>query len=82
MPAIIFKDSSYKQLKKLNKVEKNKVSKKLLALASDPYAGKALQGGYKGLYSLRAWPYRIIYEISKDSIVVFSIAHRQGSYKK
>ena len=82
MPKIFFKDPVHKQFKKINKVERKKIFKKIQSLASDPYAGKALQSEYKGLYSLRAWPYRIIYKIKKSKLVIYSVSHRQTSYKK
>ena len=82
MPKIYFKDPANKQLKKINKIERKKVVKKLQSLSSDPYAGKALQGEYKGLHSLRAWPYRIVYEIKKGKTIIYSVSHRQGTYKR
>lgn len=51
-------------------------------LAVNPYFGKKLGGEYVGLYSVRVWPYRIIYSIHKQEllIIVIRIAHRQGVY--
>jgi mRNA-degrading endonuclease RelE of RelBE toxin-antitoxin system len=53
-------------------------------LASDPYVGKKLDGKYSGLYSLRVWPYRIIYSVIKNELMVsvIGIEHRQGVYKR
>ncbi len=42
----------------------------LEGLREDPFAGKKLQGELYGLYSLRVWPYRIIYSIEKRIIKV------------
>lgn len=71
-----------KQFKKLPPPEKKKVARKLLLLTNDQTIGKLLQGEYAGSHSLRAWPYRIIYSIEDhDTIVVYSISHRQGAYK-
>lgn len=70
-----------KQLKKLPKSEVKKVARKLLSLASNPYAAKKLEGKLKGRYALRVWPYRIIYVISGKTIQVDTIEHRQGVYK-
>lgn len=71
-----------KQFKKLPPPEKKKVARKLVLLANDQMIGKLLQGEYAGSHSLRAWPYRIIYTLdTRDTIVVFSIAHRQSAYK-
>jgi mRNA interferase RelE/StbE len=78
---IFYKPSVFKQLKKIPKVELKKIFKKLEALKDDPYVGKPLKGKFKGLCSIKPWPYRIIYEITSKKIIIFSISHRQGSYK-
>ena len=78
---ISYKPAVFKQLRKIPKVELKKIFKKLEILKNDPYAGKPLKGELKGLYSVKPWPYRIIYEINPKKIVIYSIAHRQGSYK-
>ena len=59
-----------------------RIYRALRALESDPYLGKPLEGQYKGLRSLALWPYRIIYEIRKQEmiILVIRIGHRQGVY--
>lgn len=75
-----YKPEAVKQLKKLPLSEKKKIIKKLELLSQNPYAGKLLKGELGGLRSLRAWPYRIVYETSGESLVIFSIAHRQSVY--
>lgn len=74
---------SAKQLQKITPVDQKKIYKKLESLPEDYKEGKKLKGELSGLYSMRVWPYRIVYEInSKDeAIVVHLIAHRQGVYK-
>ncbi len=76
-------DRSKHQLKKLPKSEQKKVIRKLQLLKSSPSVGKLLSGELKGLRSVRAWPYRIIYYIDfkKKTIFVTDILHRQGVYK-
>ncbi len=70
-----------KQLKKLPKSEAKKIARKLFTLEISPYSGKKLEGKLKDRYSLRAWPYRIIYVITRNAIQVETIEHRQGVYK-
>lgn len=81
MLVILSKDAE-KQYKRLPKPDKIKVKKKLLMLQEDPTVGKKLVGDLAGTRSLRAWPYRIIYEINKgkNRVEVHKIAHRQGAY--
>ncbi|OGD62018.1 hypothetical protein A2160_00435 [Candidatus Beckwithbacteria bacterium RBG_13_42_9] len=76
-----YKPQVLKQLKKISLNEKKKIIRKLENLLEDPLAGKPLKGELEGLKSLRAWPYRIIYQLNKKSIVIFSISHRQSAYK-
>lgn len=72
-----------KQYKSLPKADQVKIHKKLIALQQNPYEGKKLAGELEGIRSLRAWPYRILYEINekKKTIEIHKIAHRQGVYK-
>jgi mRNA-degrading endonuclease RelE of RelBE toxin-antitoxin system len=70
-------------LKKFPVAERKKIFKKLHLLENDPRAGKKLTGELTGLFSLKAWPYRIIYQlISKQKIIyIITIQHRQSVYK-
>lgn len=72
--------------KKISKIPKSHLAmilKTLHGLKENPLAGKPLQGEFKGYYSLRAWPFRIIYRIEKKQLVVFviSIVHRKDVYR-
>lgn len=80
---VIFSGDTKKQYEQLPKKEQIKVHKKLLLLAENPTVGKKLTGQLWGIRSLRAWPYRIIYEINEKEkrIEVLKIAHRQGVYR-
>jgi mRNA-degrading endonuclease RelE of RelBE toxin-antitoxin system len=82
MNVILSKDAG-KQYKRLPKSEQAKIHKKLIALQLDPYEGKKLTAEFMGVRSLRAWPYRILYEINeeKKTVEILKIAHRQGVYK-
>ena len=52
-------------------------------LRENPFAGKKLQGEHEGTWSLRVWPYRIIYVIQRDiiTVTVLRVGHRQGVYQ-
>ena len=72
-----------KQLKKIPKRETIKIARRMLSLRQDPYLGKKLDGKLSYLYSLRAWPYRILYSINKQKTIltIETIEHRQSAYK-
>ena len=80
---IKLKQKAKKQLSKLPDKEFYRITETINQLAIDPYKGKKLKGEHKGQYSLRVWPYRIIYEIYKSFliVVILRIGHRQGVYK-
>jgi len=69
-------------LKGIDRIDKSKILAKISKLRSNPHLGKKLKGNYKDCYSLRAWPYRIIYKIndSNNLILIIRIGHRQGVY--
>jgi mRNA interferase RelE/StbE len=52
-------------------------------IAVNPYAGKALSGRYRGLYSYRFSSYRIVYELRKQRlvIVILRVSHRKDVYE-
>lgn len=80
---LLFKNEAIKQLKKINPSDKKKAKKKMAILISNPLMGKALKGKFRGLYSLRAWPLRIIYTFNaqKQTIVIETVEYRGGVYK-
>ena len=78
-----YSKTSLKQLKKLTKAKQIEILKKIEKLKNDPDAGKKLKGPLKNFRSLKAWPYRIIYQYSKNDKTIFIniIQHRQSAYK-
>ncbi len=79
---IALSEDAQKQCSRLPKAAQIKIYKKLEVLGKNPYSGKKLSGELADFWSLRVWPYRIIYEINKkaDRIEVHKITHRQGAY--
>lgn len=73
--------TAFKQLSKLPKSEAKKVDRKLYQLQKKPSFAKKLEGKLKDKYVIRAWPYRIMFVILRDTIIVTTIEHRQGVYK-
>jgi mRNA interferase RelE/StbE len=74
--------SARKQLDKIPVAYRIKIEKAIDSLALDPFQGKKLEGELKGQYSIRVWPYRIIYQIYKKELIVsvIDVGHRQGVY--
>lgn len=83
MPNVFLANQAQDDIAKLPKKEINKIKRKLGLLANDLFAGKKLTGKLHNLYSLKAWPYRIIYMINKKKEVwVVHIMHRKEVYRK
>jgi len=72
-----------KQLATLTEKYRRDAMEKISLLSAHPYLGKKLKGEHSGKYSLKVWPYRIIYVIEKKKvqIIIVEIGHRQGIYK-
>ena len=80
---LVYKSEAAKRLKKIGKSEKTKAKKKILNLLTDPLQGKLLEGKFKGLRSVKAWPLRIIYTFNSDTqtIKIETIDYRGDIYK-
>ena len=80
---VVLSKNARRDYEHLPKSEQVKVKKKLLFLEQTPNVGKKLSGDLEGIRSLRAWPYRIFYEVNNEEnrIEVHRIKHRQGVYK-
>lgn len=80
--AVRLKPSAEKQLAKLSREWYGRIQAALIIVAINPFVGKKLKGEYKGFYSYRIWPYRIIYQIYKNElmVIIVRIGHRQGVY--
>ncbi len=84
MYVVVLKRKAEKQYKMLALKDRKRVLSALQHLRENPWTGKKLEGDLLGKWSLRVWPYRIIYVVEKEKITVtvLAIGHRQGVYKK
>jgi len=80
---VILSKEAQKNYAHLPVSEQKKVKKKLFSLEKNPFDGKKLEGQLSKYRSIRAWPYRIIYQINEkeQSVEVSSILHRQSAYQ-
>lgn len=82
MYTVFLRPPARKQLRKLPHEHQVRVTEALKFLAAEPFAGKKMRGDLQDRYTLRVWPYRIIYAVHKKEIlvIVLAIGHRQGVY--
>jgi len=80
---IRLKPSAKREFDKIPKQDKERIYIQLINLAKNPYIGKKLEGKLSEYYSIRLWPYRIIYKIFKKEllVIVIKIGHRKNSYR-
>ena len=78
-----FSPKSEKELSSFPRKDIQKILKAIISLELDPYLGKKLKGHFDGFFSMRVWPYRVIYSIiDKECIVVIiRIGHRKNVYR-
>ena len=77
------KPKARKNLDKIPEDYRTRIIAALDEIVLDPFFGKKLSGKKKGQYSVRVWPYRIIYIILKKELIilVIDVDHRGGVYK-
>lgn len=78
---VIITPKAQKELLHLPKDKKEVIKKKIDAISESQFESKKLKGELNNFYSVRVWPYRIIYEVIKNEIWIVHILHRQGAYK-
>ncbi len=80
---LILKPSAKKELANIGDVDRTKACVVLEALLKNPFLGKKLTGELPNQYSMRTWPFRIVYEIRKKELVilVLKIRHRRDVYR-
>ena len=73
-----------KELLRLDVRYRQKIENAIEDLATNPLLGKKLNDNLKKYRSIREGVYRIIYEVKKDKLIILvvSVQHRQGVYKK
>ena len=78
---IIFSDEFRKDYKKIkDKSTRLKIIKQLKKLSENPELGKPLKYNLKNHRSVRVTPYRIIYRLEKDRIIINCFDHRKDVY--
>ncbi|MBW2974949.1 type II toxin-antitoxin system RelE/ParE family toxin [Candidatus Woesearchaeota archaeon] len=79
---IIFSEEFRKEFKRIkDKQTRLKLIKHIKKLEQLPESGKPLQYKLKGHRSMRIPPFRIIYRIERDSIIINCFDHRKDVYK-
>lgn len=83
MYKIVVRKTAEKELNRIEESQRSRIEKTILSLSLNPYLGKSLKGEFQGIYSLKVWPFRILYEIYKKQLIIhiIKISPRQNVYK-
>ena len=79
---LLFTREFLRRLKRLDREVHIRVLRRVKILEEKPFSGKRLGGRLNGLLSLRVGDYRIIYQITKDQVIIRTIGHRKSIYKR
>ena len=79
---ILYKKSVVKDLKSIDKKEKERILNKIEeTLSTKPSQYPVLKGKFAGLRKIRVGNYRVIFSLLDDEIWILRIGHRSGVYK-
>ena len=79
---IISADKFKDDIKKIrDKGLKEKLQKQIVKIAGNPNFGKPLRYGLKGERTIYVKPYRLIFKIEKDKLILLRFEHRDEAYK-
>ncbi|MCI5142577.1 MAG: type II toxin-antitoxin system RelE/ParE family toxin [Candidatus Electrothrix sp. ATG1] len=74
--------SAIKDLKKINQNDRRKIHSKISALSEFPNTSNIKKlTNFEPAYRLRVGNYRILFDVSEDSIEIGRVLHRKDSYK-
>lgn len=79
---IVATESFKHDVKKIkDKILKEKLQTQIQKVAEDPDFGKPLRYALKGEWSVRVKPYRLIYKVEGDKLILLRFEHRKEVYE-
>ena len=78
IPTDMFKDD-VKQIR--DKAVKERLQKQIEKLSEDPNFGKPLRYDLRGEWSIYVKPYKLIYTVDGDKLILLRFEHRKEVYK-
>jgi mRNA-degrading endonuclease RelE of RelBE toxin-antitoxin system len=78
---IVYTQKFERDVKKLRGgLLRERLEKQIRKIADDPEAGKPLRYGLKGEWTVRISPYRLIYAVQRDRLILLRFEHRKSVY--
>ena len=79
--AIVYTQKFERDVRRLRDgLMKERLEKQVWKIVEDPEAGKPLKYGLKGERTVRIPPYRLIYAVQGDRLILLRFEHRKGVY--
>lgn len=80
--SIEYTKTAYKDIQKLDIVAKKRLKKKLELLQLDPIKfSKKLIHSDLGTYRYRVGDYRVVFDLTKSTVIVLRVGHRREIYR-
>ena len=79
---ILYTNTAYKDIKKLDIVVKKRIGKKIKEYSKNPFLNsKKLTNPSLGTYRWRIGNHRVIFDIDNKNIVILRVGHRKEVYR-
>ncbi len=79
--AIAYTEKFQRDVKKVRDSSlKERLEKQIRKIAESPESGKPLRYGLKGEWTVRVVPYRLIYAVQEDRLILLRFEHRKNVY--
>lgn len=65
-----------------NRATQSKPEKQIRKIAEDPSFGKPLGYGLRGEWTIRVKPFRLIYKVEGDKLILLRFEHRKETYQR
>lgn len=80
--AIVFTGKFERDVRKIkDNLLKEKLEKQIRKIAENPKFGKPLKYGLKGEWTIYVKPYRLIYAVQSDKLILLRFEHRKSVYQ-
>jgi len=80
--AIVYTRKFERDVRKLRDSNlKDRLGKQIMKVAENPEFGKPLRYGLKGEWTIRVDPYRLIYAVQGDRLILLRFEHRKEVYE-
>lgn len=80
--AIVYTQKFERDVKKIRDSSlKEKLEKQIKKITENPEFGKPLRHGLKGEWTIYVKPYRLIYAVQGDRLILLRFEHRKSAYE-